>query len=428
MHHVETRRRLTLVIDHHSPDEFYRMLVRWGFNQPECMLFDSCGHTQDRFYEYDWIFFAGAKRYMPWEEIHLSPPSLCDDWMGFLLAYNFKSTLVGHINQKNSFFTTPEAIFFTPRWVFYSKGQTVFAEFLPEDTESFREVLKCIQICDIRESSPNKIPDFAPVTTHEAYISTFHKIQEHLYRGDIYEMNYCVFYVSDQPLSNIPDTWFQRVQRSRAPMSGLFKFGNITTLSHSPERFFTVRNGTLYSQPIKGTIRRGLDEEEDKKLKLQLFESRKERSENVMIVDLVRNDMSRICEIGSVHVDELFGIHTFASVHQMISTIRGQLSPGSTIGDIFRSLFPMGSMTGAPKLSAMNIIERVESHNRGIYSGTAGYVAPGGNMDCSVIIRSVVADVSKGYSYIGVGSAVTIYANATDEYDECLLKLSSVIS
>lgn len=427
MYNVETQKRLIFAIDNQSPDDFYKKVIRWGFSLPECMLLDTCGHTQDRFYAYDWLFFAGAKRYIYWDEIQHNIPTGIQDWMGFLLSYDFKSTLIGHSNQKNHFFFIPEATFFIPQWVFYSKNQKLYVELLHEDLESFHEVIESILRIEIRENFSVKYPDFLPVTSKESYISTFHTIQEHLYRGDIYEMNYCVFYTSDQPLSGITDLWFQRMHRSQAPMSALVKSGSIAILSHSPERFFTVRDGIIYSQPIKGTIRRGLDKSEDEALKMRLFESRKERSENVMIVDLVRNDLSRVCEIGSVQVDELFGIHTFASVHQMISTIRGKLSIRSTIGDIFKALFPMGSMTGAPKVSAMNIIQSVESHNRGIYSGTLGYIAPGGSIDCNVIIRSLVTDVSIGCSYIGVGSAVTVYANAEDEYDECLLKLTSVI-
>lgn len=427
MYSIDTQMRIRLAIDHLSPDEFYIKLVRRGFGFSECMLFDSCGYNQDRFYEFDWLCFAEAKRWVSWDEIRHCHAFGFRDWIGFLLAYDFKNTLLGHLNKKDNLINTPESLFFTPRWVFYSKNQTLFAEFLPEDYEAFSEVLDSILGVKSDEEIIARYPNYQPIISKESYISNFYKIQEHLYRGDIYEMNYCVYYFSNEPLQHIPEIWLNKVMSSRAPMSGLFKFENIAIISHSPERFFTIKEGRIYSQPIKGTIKRATNELEDERLKAQLLESKKERAENVMIVDLVRNDLSRICEAGTIHVDELFSIRSFASVHQMISTISGRLCQESDYEDIFTALFPMGSMTGAPKFSAMNIICSLETHSRGIYSGTAGYISPEGNIDCNVMIRSVISDLKTGQSYIGVGSAVTVYANAEDEYEECLLKLSSVI-
>ncbi|GCD77049.1 para-aminobenzoate synthase [Thermaurantimonas aggregans] len=426
MLNVETLRRITLPIAHVSARDFYTKLVRWGFEYPECFVFDSGGYTSDRFYRYDWLIMVDAVHRLSWSEVAHIQPSQVADWMGFLLPYDFKQTLLGHLNSGKVFFEISDGIFFIPRWVFYSKNGKVFAELREPDVHKLPQILAFIDNQPDHVPEQANLPAYRAHTGKEEYLAAFEKVVNHLLRGDIYEMNYCVYYSSRKPIDDIPGVWLKISSQKGAPMSGLFKFGSTCVLSQSPERFFTLRSSTIYSQPIKGTIRRGLDTASDDSLKKKLFESTKERAENVMIVDLVRNDISRISEPGSICVEELFGIHTFAKVHQMISTISGKLSENVTLEQIFKALFPMGSMTGAPKLSAMNIIRQVESHDRGIYSGTAGYIDPKGDMDCNVIIRSIVTDLATGISYIGVGSAVTVYANAEDEYQECLLKLTSV--
>lgn len=427
MLNVETHPRICIPITQVSSSDFYRKLVRWGAELSECFVFDSGRYSGDRFYRYDWLVMVEALSKPTWSEIAPKQPLNITDWIGFLMAYDFKNSLLKHANSGRFFFKVSEFSAFIPRWVFYAKNDKVFAEIREEDLSVLEKTLKSI-VNTTDSSSPSDLPEYRAHTNKAEYLEAFDRVVRHLMRGDIYEMNYCVFYSSEQPIRDIPGAWLRMSANKGAPMSGLFKFGPTCVLSQSPERFFTLRDGILYSQPIKGTIKRGETTETDDLLRSRLYESTKERAENVMIVDLVRNDISRISEPGTIHVDELFGIHTFAKVHQMISTIRGKLRERITLDEIFKALFPMGSMTGAPKLSAMNIITQVETHDRGIYSGTAGYIDPQGDIDCNVIIRSVIADMATGVSYIGVGSAVTVYANAEDEYQECLLKLTSVTS
>lgn len=424
---VEAHRRICIPIHHISVEEFYPKVVRWCFGFTECLIFESSAYRDKRFYQYDWLVLADAVRVFSSEYVLQRQTTDFQDWVGMVLAYDFKHTVLSHTNLSKSFFYQPEAYFFNPRWVFYAKNGQIFAEVTHEDVFRLEDVVKHIQNTSLSTHSDASLPHYDAHTSKEEYVATFDKIQHHLYQGDIYEMNYCVFYSSDDVIVDLPDAWLQISARKKAPMGGFFKVGNTAVLCQSPERFFTIIDKKIYSQPIKGTSKRGADLADDEILRKKLFESTKERAENVMIVDLVRNDISRICEPGSIAVEELFGIHTFASVHQMISTVSGTLQADITIGQMLKALFPMGSMTGAPKLSAMNIIRSVETHDRGIYSGTAGYISPAGDLDCNVIIRSIVADLMSGKSYIGVGSAVTVYANAEDEYEECLLKLSSVI-
>jgi para-aminobenzoate synthetase component 1 len=183
----------------------------------------------------------------------------------------------------------------------------------------------------------------------------------------------------------------------------------------------------LIAQPIKGTIRRGKNEAEDEILRLQLLHSEKERAENLMIVDLMRNDLSRISEVGSVEVEELFGVYPFPKVHQMISTVRSSVKQSASLAEIFQATFPMGSMTGAPKIKCMELIELYENFKRGWFSGTLGVVQPNGDFDFNVIIRSIVFDKSLGMGYFAVGSAITYDADPAYEYEECLLKASAIL-
>jgi para-aminobenzoate synthetase component 1 len=195
----------------------------------------------------------------------------------------------------------------------------------------------------------------------------------------------------------------------------------------SPERFICKKGNNIYSQPIKGTIARGNNESEDESNKHQLLNSEKERAENLMICDLVRNDLSRACETGSIQVNELFGIYSFKQVHQMISTISGNLKPEITLEEIIRYTFPMGSMTGAPKIKTMELIEQYENSQRGLYSGAVGYINPNGDFDFNVVIRSIQYNSLSHYTSYMVGSAITFDSNPEEEYQECLLKAKAMI-
>jgi para-aminobenzoate synthetase component 1 len=199
-------------------------------------------------------------------------------------------------------------------------------------------------------------------------------------------------------------------------------------LGASPERFLKKTSNRLVSQPIKGTIRRGRTTTEDEALKLALRNSEKEQAENLMIVDLVRNDLARSAETGSVQVDELFGIYSFQQVHQMISTVSATARADASLAEILGNAFPMGSMTGAPKIRAMQRIDELEATRRGVFSGAIGYITPDGDADFSVVIRSVLYNATDQYASFMVGSAITYDADPEQEYAECLLKASAMRS
>ena len=272
-------------------------------------------------------------------------------------------------------------------------------------------------------------PASTPLTpgwSKDTYVTKFNDVHRALKRGDLYEMNLCMPW---HGTLNGTESWatFERLATAtRAPHSAYLQAGPWRMLSASPERFVERRGNTLRSQPVKGTVRRGNTDDEDAKLAEAMQASEKERAENVMIVDLVRNDLSRVATPRSVDVEELFGLRTLATVHQLVSTVRCEVSPNVSELDILTALFPMGSMTGAPKLSAMDCIARVEETGRGVYSGTVGYVAPSGDFDLNVVIRTLLHNAETGRVDATVGGAITLLADAEQEHAECLLKAEAL--
>lgn len=262
--------------------------------------------------------------------------------------------------------------------------------------------------------------------TKEKYIDAVNTLKQHIKKGDIYEVNFCQEFFMKNSTINSSNVYNQLNKISQAPFSAFYKLNDKYLLCASPERFLQKTTNRLISQPIKGTSKRSNIETEDEKIKQELATNEKEKSENVMIVDLVRNDLSKIAKRGTVNVDELFGIYSFKQVHQMISTISCDLKEEVAFTDIINSTFPMGSMTGAPKISAMHLIEKYESTKRGLYSGSVGYINPKGDFDFNVVIRSILYNESNKYISFMVGSAITDKADAESEYEECLLKAKAL--
>ena len=261
------------------------------------------------------------------------------------------------------------------------------------------------------------------------YVNIISQLQQHILRGDCYEINFCQEFFAQNVL--LQPLWvYDRLTRlSPNPSAAFYKVNNRFCLCASPERYLKKTGNTICSQPIKGTSKRNLENaEQDEFQKEYLRQSNKEKSENVMVVDLVRNDLSRFCNPGTVQVEELFGLYSFPQVHQMISTIIGQLKTGLTWVDCIKSSFPMGSMTGAPKKKVMELIEQYEQTKRGLFSGAIGYVDPNGNFDFNVVIRSLLYNEEGRYLSFQTGSAITFYSNAEMEYEECLLKAQAINS
>jgi para-aminobenzoate synthetase component 1 len=262
--------------------------------------------------------------------------------------------------------------------------------------------------------------------TQQQYIEAVQRIQHHIQIGDCYELNFCQEFFATGVAVN-PAIVYQRLHTiSPNPFSAFYRLHDKYLICASPERFLTKHDNILLSQPIKGTAKRSSDKDIDNKLQEELYYSSKERSENVMVVDLVRNDLSKVCKEGSVRVDELYGIYSFPQVHQMISTISGELKKDISFTDIIKATFPMGSMTGAPKKKVMELIAQYEVANRGIFSGSVGYMDNNKNFDFNVVIRSLMYNSTNQYLSYQVGSGITFYSDAEKEWEECLLKAEAI--
>ncbi|MFM2316448.1 MAG: hypothetical protein RLZZ155_780 [Bacteroidota bacterium] len=264
--------------------------------------------------------------------------------------------------------------------------------------------------------------------SEESYVEKIQDILNHIQQGQYYETNFCMPLQADGELNDAFAHFSKMNNATEAPHATYFNGDNLQLLCTSPERFIQKEGNKIISQPIKGTIRRGINSEEDEQNKALLQSSEKERSENIMIVDLVRNDLSRIATKASVNVKSLCEPHTFKTLHHLISTVEAQLPSNITFTEILAATFPMGSMTGAPKISAVKHMEELEVLDRGIYSGSFGVIEPNGNFDFNVIIRSAVYNKEKKQTTIKVGSAITQASNAKAEYEECLLKAASTLS
>ena len=269
---------------------------------------------------------------------------------------------------------------------------------------------------------------FSEGETQNEYIQNLDKIKNHLLRGDFYETNYCTLLQSKEYCNEPYEHWKIRYQAHPSPHAAYFQWNDIHLLCLSPERFIKKQKSTLISQPIKGTIQRKKNKEEDQKVIEWLTHSQKDKSENTMIVDLVRNDMSKIAQKNSVVVPELCAIYTFPTLHHMISTIQCEIKSNTHVIEIFKALFPMGSMTGVPKKISVQKMNEMEKKPRGWYSGTCGWMSPDGNFDFNVIIRSIVYNKSTGESKIGIGSAITLASDFKSEWAECKLKARSLTS
>jgi para-aminobenzoate synthetase component I len=312
----------------------------------------------------------------------------------------------------------PLVYFFHPQYVLRIERDRLYIEG-PDADRAYREIM------DHKEEKLKAPPSLLirQRLSREAYIQKVKALQQHILRGDCYEVNFCQeFFAEGVELD--PVNVYRRLNAlSPNPFSVLYRLDDKYLICASPERFLYKKGDRIVSQPIKGTARRVKGNEvEDELQKKMLRQSAKERAENVMVVDLVRNDLSRVCREGSVRVDELFGVYTYPQVHQMISTISGQLKEESSFPDILKATFPMGSMTGAPKKRVMELIRDYEEGSRGIFSGTVGYINPKGDFDFNVVIRSIMYNASSGYLSYQVGSGITFYCDAEKEWDECLLK------
>ncbi len=420
----------TVITKDISPfSDFKNQLLNWANQHREVIFLDSNQYHQ-KYSSYDAVLAVDAFTSIKtdyenaFQDLY-QYQSQTKDWLFGYLSYDLKNDTEDL--QSNNFdgLSFPDLFFFQPKKLFLIKGNEVEIQYLrmcdDEIETDFEEITHCSLF-----SVPTSDVEIQQRISKENYLSKVSKMLEHIHRGDIYEANFCMeFYAKNAQIE--PLEIYQKLNAiSEPPFAVYFKNNFQYLLSASPERYLRKEGNKVISQPIKGTARRSFDIEQDEQLKSDLAQNEKERSENIMIVDLVRNDLSHTATKGSVQVEELCQIYTFKQVHQMISTIVSEVENTTSPIEILRTTFPMGSMTGAPKISAMQIIEELEETKRGLYSGAVGYFSPNGDFDFNVVIRSILYNSQNQYLSFSVGSAVTSQAIPEMEYEECLLKAKAM--
>ncbi len=431
---------------------FKKQLLHWAQQFGEVVWLDS-NNYKDKYSRYDAIlaveaFTAIKTDYHGAFDQLLEYQKLTADWIFGYLSYDLKNDTEDLTSENFDALHLPELYFFQPKKIFLIKDNEVEMQYLRMVDGELEEDLEEIE--KLGGESKEKRQDFnvgyknppprtensEPTTNNsqlitseiksrlsrEIYLEKVRKMQRHIQRGDIYEANFCQeFYVENAEIDPL-ETFESLNSISSPPFATFLKLETHYLFSASPERYLQKDGNKIISQPIKGTARRAENPAEDEELKKELEKDPKERSENVMIVDLVRNDLSKTAKKGSVEVEELCRIYSFKQVHQMISTVTSQLTDGIPAVEVVRSTFPMGSMTGAPKISAMKIIEDLEESKRGLYSGAVGYFTSENDFDFNVVIRSILYNKETKYASFSVGSAITSKSIPKKEYEECLLK------
>jgi para-aminobenzoate synthetase component 1 len=341
-------------------------------------------------------------------------------WKFGHLAYDLRTPLYPDTPQKTNRVGFAPSYFFVPAFLLVLQPQELRIT-APDPNLVWKQLQEAAPITGTSVPVPMQ-----PLLDRAGYLQTIEQLRAHIRRGDCYEINFCQEFFAEHAVIDPFLVYANLCTVSPNPFMSFYRLEDKYLLCASPERFLARQGNRLISQPIKGTIRRGANEAEDEALRRQLQESAKDQSENVMVVDLVRNDLSRICKDDSVRVEELFGIYAYPQVFQMISTISGEIPDTLSFSQIMEAMFPMGSMTGAPKYKVLELIARYERQSRGLFSGSVGYIDPAGNFDFNVVIRSLLYNQSERYLSYQVGSGITWYSEPMLEWEECLLKAAAI--
>ena len=425
--HRELRTIISKTIE--NPEAFKSQLLLWSQQFREVVFLDSNDYPS-KYSSFDCVLAVDAFTSLQ-TDYHNAFDDLkqyqqqSKDWLFGYLSYDLKNdTEKLHSNNFDGLHF-PDLFFFQPKKLFFLKGNQIEIHYLylcDDELESdFHDII------NYKLQTKNHKPlDIKQRISKESYLSKVRSMLEHIHRGDIYEANFCMeFYARNATID--PSNIYQKLNSiSKPPLATFFKNNQHYLLCASPERYLRKEGNKIISQPIKGTAKRYSDSVLDENSKKELSENPKERSENIMIVDLVRNDLSHTATKGSVEVEELCGVYTFKQVHQMISTVISKVESTIPPIEILQTTFPMGSMTGAPKISAMKIIEELEETKRGLYSGALGYFTPTHDFDFNVVIRSILYNAQNKYLSFSVGSAITAQSIAEQEYEECLLKAKAM--
>ncbi len=393
----------------------------------EQSLILNSNHFKDNYGKYEFIAAFGVEKQIEVFDKNAIALLCKDKWLFGHLNFNLKNSFFELENTKANKFKFSDSSFFLPKVVLCLKrGETNLSIY--GDKSEAKKLMDSIKLDKIQNDfEVEQKFELKPRLEKEHYINQVEKLKAEIQYGNIYEINFCQEFFDPEADIQPEALFYQFNKNFPVPFSAFYKHKNQYLLSFSPERYFCKRADKIFSQPIKGTARRGASMEEDEEIKAKLKEDLKEQTENVMIVDLVRNDLSQTAQRDTVKVQELCGLYSFPNVHQLISTISSKLKEDASLWDLIETSFPMGSMTGVPKHMALQLIDKLEAVNREIYSGSVGYVDPEGDADFNVIIRSLVYSLQEKYLSLMVGGAITALADAEMEYEECLLKAKSFL-
>jgi len=411
--------------------DFKKQLLLWAQQFDDVVWLES-NNYQQQYSSYDAIlavdaFTAIQTDYFDAFNKLKGYQSTTKDWLFGYLTYDLKNDAEALKSNNFDALAFPDLYFFQPKKLFLIKGNQLETRYLMAvDDELKNDLLEIEQANNLKKGKQENPIKIKLRTSKDDYFKKVNKVLAHIHRGDIYEANFCQEFYAENTKIEPLETYKKLNAISKPPFASFVKIKNKYVLSASPERYLKKENHKIISQPIKGTAKREKDIVLDNVLKYNLLADEKERSENIMIVDLVRNDLSQTAKKGSVKVEELCKVYSFDQVHQMISTVVSQVEKTVNPIDILKTTFPMGSMTGAPKISAMKIIETLEDAKRGLYSGAIGYITPDNNFDFNVVIRSILYNEAKHYVSYSVGGAITAKSEPLKEYEECLVKAKAM--
>ena len=411
--------------------QFKQQLLAWSTQFDDVVWLDS-NNYQQQFSSFDAVLAVDAFTCVQTDydnafEQLKEYQTITKDWIFGYLSYDLKNDVEPLKSQNFDGLHFPDLYFFQPKKLFFLKGNSVELHYLNMVDDEMDTDFETIENFENLDISSSKSPIKIHLRIHkDEYFEKLEKMLAHIHRGDIYEANFCQEFYAENTTINPLEIYNKLNTISTPPFATFLKQNDKYLLSASPERYLKKEGQKVISQPIKGTAKRDEDFMIDSLLKHDLVANPKERSENIMIVDLVRNDLSLTAQKGSVKVEELCKVYTFEQVHQMISTVTSQVREDVHPVDVIKTTFPMGSMTGAPKISAMKIIEDLEATKRGLYSGAVGYFSPEGDFDFNVVIRSILYNQTQKYVSYSVGGAITAKSDPTQEYEECLIKAKAM--